>query len=77
MNEEMILNRNTILLVFLQLWLHTAFFCHSVSDVEDNVEVIDNRQHSFCVGSTDCSEKIKERDDENRLLEIDFHLVLV
>ena len=43
-----------------------------MSDVEDNVEVIDNRQHFFCVGSTDCSEKIKERDDGNRLLETDF-----
>ena len=43
-----------------------------MSDVEDNVEVIDNRQHFFCVGSTDCSEKIKERDDGNRLLETDL-----
>ena len=43
-----------------------------MSDVEDNVEVIDNRQHFFCVWSTDCSVKNKERDDGNRLLETDF-----
>ena len=30
-----------------------------MSDVEDNVDVIDNRQDFFCVGSTDCSEKLK------------------
>ena len=48
-----------------------------MSDVEDNVEVIDNRQHFFCVGSTDCSEKIKERDDGKTSFSLDIEKRLV
>jgi len=59
-------------LLLLRLWLHTAFFCPSVSDVEDNVEVIGRRQNFFCVWSPDCCEKPQERDDENCLLETVF-----